>query len=177
LGEIAADEAGGTMALLDPQSGNPAVGYGHIRASSGDRDRAVDVLKAGFAEGRLTKEEYDERTGQVYSSRTYGELARLTADLPAGPLGGLSPAPAGYPAPSAGYELAVPSDRTNGLAIASLVCALIPVVPGIVAIFLGFGARNQIRQRGGRGIGLANAGITIGVLSLLAFVIYVAASS
>jgi hypothetical protein len=162
------------MALLDPQSGNQAAGYGHVRASSSDRERAVDVLKAGFAEGRLTKEEYDERTGAAYSSRTYGELARLTADLPVGPMGGLAPSPAGYPAPPAGYQVAVGSDRTNGLAIASFVCSLIPGVPAIVAIFLGVGARNQIRQRGGRGAGLANAGIAIAVLSLLAAVIYIA---
>jgi len=57
-----------------------------MRAATADRERAVDVLKAGFAEGRLTQEEYNDRMGRAYAARTYGELAALTADLPAGPL-------------------------------------------------------------------------------------------
>ncbi|MGO8885156.1 MAG: DUF1707 domain-containing protein [Streptosporangiaceae bacterium] len=71
--------------------------YGHMRSSQADRERAVDVLKAAFAEGRLTQEEYTERVGQVYASRTYAELAALTADLPTGPLGTLVPAPPPHP--------------------------------------------------------------------------------
>lgn len=55
-------------------------------AANADRERAVDVLRAGFAEGRLTQDEFNERVAQVYASRTYGELADLTADLPAGPV-------------------------------------------------------------------------------------------
>ena len=33
-----------------------ADGCGNVRASAADRERAIDVLKAAFAEGRLTKE-------------------------------------------------------------------------------------------------------------------------
>lgn len=40
-------------------------GNGWLRASTADRERAVDVLKAGFAEGRLTKDEYDDRVSQA----------------------------------------------------------------------------------------------------------------
>ena len=57
-----------------------------MRASDADRERAVDVLKAGFAEGRLSHEEYDQRVGAVYRSRTYGELTALARDLPQGPV-------------------------------------------------------------------------------------------
>jgi hypothetical protein len=63
--------------------------YGGMRTSSADRERAVDVLKAAFAEGRLDQDEYTERVGLAYSSRTYADLAGLTADLPVGPLGTL----------------------------------------------------------------------------------------
>jgi len=73
-------------------------GYGAMRSSTADRERAVDVLKAAFAEGRLDQAEYTDRVGLVYSSRTYAELAALTADLPVGPLGTLAPGPA-MPAP------------------------------------------------------------------------------
>src|SRR6202030_4661343 len=40
-----------------------------MRASSADRERAVDVLKAGFAEGRLTQDEYNDRMGRAYAAR------------------------------------------------------------------------------------------------------------
>src|SRR5580698_2822829 len=46
-----------------------------MRAASVDRERAVDVLKAGFAEGRLTQDEYNDRMAKAYAARTYGELA------------------------------------------------------------------------------------------------------
>ncbi len=53
-----------------------------MRAS--DRDRAVieTVLADAFAEGRITRTEYDERTDAVMASRTLGELIPLVADLP-----------------------------------------------------------------------------------------------
>jgi hypothetical protein len=68
-----------------------AMGNGHMRSSQADRERAIDVLKAAFAEGRLDQDEYTERVGLAYASRTYAELAALTGDLPAGPLGTLAP--------------------------------------------------------------------------------------
>jgi len=53
-----------------------------IRAS--DRDRAVieTVLADAFAEGRITRAEYDERTDAALSSRTLGDLVPLVEDLP-----------------------------------------------------------------------------------------------
>jgi len=55
-------------------------------AANADRERAVGVLRAGFTEGRLTQDELDDRVGQAYAARTYGQLWALTADLPAGAL-------------------------------------------------------------------------------------------
>ncbi|MEU7910437.1 DUF1707 SHOCT-like domain-containing protein [Microbispora bryophytorum] len=54
-----------------------------MRASDGDRDRVAAALREHVAEGRLTIDEFNERLEQVYQSRTYGELATLTSDLPA----------------------------------------------------------------------------------------------
>jgi hypothetical protein len=78
--------------------------YGGMRASTADRERAVDVLKAAFAEGRLDQGEYTDRVGLAYSSRTYAELAALTADLPVGPLGTMPviPIQPGYGQPGYG---------------------------------------------------------------------------
>jgi Domain of unknown function (DUF1707) len=66
---------------------------GRLRAAHADRERAVDVLRAAFAEGRLDQDEYTDRVGLVHASRTYAELGALVADLPAGPLGTLALAP------------------------------------------------------------------------------------
>jgi Domain of unknown function (DUF1707) len=55
---------------------------GQLRTSRADRDQAIDVLKAAFVEGRLGKDEFDLRVGQVLASRTYADLATLTSDVP-----------------------------------------------------------------------------------------------
>jgi len=59
-----------------------AGGLGQLRAAHADRDQAIDVLKAAFVQGRLTKDEFDLRVGQVFASRTYADLDALTADIP-----------------------------------------------------------------------------------------------
>ena len=57
-----------------------------IRASDADRDVVVDALREAFTAGRLTLDEFDERTSDAYAARTWGELRQLTADLPTQPL-------------------------------------------------------------------------------------------
>jgi len=64
---------------------------GAMRASDADRDAVLAELSKHFQAGRLTIEEFDERSDQALRARTYGELADLTKDLPA---------PARLPAPS-----------------------------------------------------------------------------
>ena len=66
------------------QSAADGAARGYLRASHADREHVIDMLKAAFAQGRLTKEELDGRVGQAFASRTYGDLAAITADLPAG---------------------------------------------------------------------------------------------
>jgi len=56
-----------------------------LRASHGDRDRVVELLRVAAGDGRLTAEELDERLEVALTARTYGELAALTTDLPAVP--------------------------------------------------------------------------------------------
>jgi DUF1707 SHOCT-like domain len=59
-------------------------GGGRLRAGHADREQVIEALKDAFTQGRLTKDELDTRTGQVYAARTYTELAEVTADIPAG---------------------------------------------------------------------------------------------
>lgn len=54
-----------------------------MRASDSDRDAVVSDLGEHFQAGRLTAEEFEERTGRALAARTWGELKNLLADLPA----------------------------------------------------------------------------------------------
>jgi hypothetical protein len=85
------------------------------------------------------------------------------------PSAGYGPPPTGYPAPE--YPAyGQPAQKTNSLAIASLVASCIGVLCGIgsiVGIALGIVAMNQIKQTREGGHGLAVAGIVVGAVTLL----------
>jgi hypothetical protein len=55
---------------------------GDLRVSDADRDRAVSALSAAFQAGRLSHEEFEERSAQALRARTGKELTALLADLP-----------------------------------------------------------------------------------------------
>jgi hypothetical protein len=61
-----------------PQAG---AGGGGLRASHADREQVVELLKAAFVRGRLTRGEFDARLGRALVSRTHAELAALTAGI------------------------------------------------------------------------------------------------
>jgi len=68
-----------------------------MRASDEDRDRTITLIREAYTEGRLTNDEFQQRMEQAQHSRTYGELAALTTDLPVVPVA--PPVPA-VPAPA-----------------------------------------------------------------------------
>ena len=92
-------------------------GLGHLRASHADREQVIEALKAAFVQGRLAKDEFDLRAGHVLASRTYADLAAITADLPAGP------AAAQPPQPARGQGKVRVLRRGRGLAVATAVYA------------------------------------------------------
>jgi hypothetical protein len=55
---------------------------GHLRVSHADREQVVGTLKTAFVQGRLAEDELDARVDRAYASRTYAELAEVTADIP-----------------------------------------------------------------------------------------------
>jgi hypothetical protein len=136
-------------------------GRGQMRAADSDRERAVGFLSSAYTEGRLSKEEYDDRLEYALGARTYSDLDTLVSDLPGA---------RAYPV--------VRARGTNGLAIASLACGLGQIFFGITtipAIILGHMARSQIKRTGEDGAGMALvglllgwAGIALGVLAILA---------
>jgi hypothetical protein len=131
-----------------------------MRAASADRERAVDVLKAGFAEGRLSQDEYNDRMNRAYAARTYGELTALTADLPAGAI------PTVFP-----VQVYQPPVTTNSLARASLVLGVAEFftmgLTAIPAIICGHMAKREMRQTGQRGDGLATSGLVLGYMAVI----------
>ncbi|MFE2879468.1 DUF1707 and DUF4190 domain-containing protein [Streptomyces roseus] len=147
-----------------------------MRASHTDRDRTVDVLKAAYAEGRLSREEYGQRFDAVYKAQTYGQLGQLVADLPAGPVPGAFGAAAGLPAAYGPMPMPMPLPmplpprRVNGMAITSLVLGVLSLptlgAAGLGAVATGHVAKAQIRARGDEGTGLATIGLVLGWLSV-----------
>ncbi len=65
-----------------------------MRASDADRDRTITLIREAYTEGRLTNDEFQQRMEQAQQSRTYGELASLTTDLPVVPVAPPMPVPA-----------------------------------------------------------------------------------
>jgi hypothetical protein len=65
-----------------------------LPASHADREHAIEMLKAAFVQGMLAKDEFDARVSQAFASRTYADLAALTAGLPAGLPAAKPPQPA-----------------------------------------------------------------------------------
>lgn len=54
---------------------------GDLRASDADRTLVEEVLNNAYVDGRLTRDELDERLGNLWKARTFNELTPLTEDL------------------------------------------------------------------------------------------------
>jgi hypothetical protein len=64
----------------EPSNVGPIAG-GNLRASDADREQVATVLNTAYAEGRLTRDEHDERLGQLMAARTFDDLIPITRDL------------------------------------------------------------------------------------------------
>jgi hypothetical protein len=101
-----------------------SAGRGHLRASHADREQVIDTLKAAFVQGRLTKEELDQRVSQTFSSLTYAGLAAVTADLPVGPVSAEQPREPAPAAPPVNKSLMWGSCAVIVAAIVTMVVAI-----------------------------------------------------
>lgn len=91
-----------------------------LRCADADREKLVAELREHYAAGRLTLAEFDERSDRAYQAKTFGELAKLTTDLPA-----TLPEPAKEAQkPARRLNPAVRSAWTSWLSV-SLVCTVI----------------------------------------------------
>ena len=62
-----------TVAVVEP---------GDVRIGDDDRQAVIDLLRRHTSEGRLTLDEFADRAGQVFASRTRRELDEVLAGLP-----------------------------------------------------------------------------------------------
>lgn len=53
-----------------------------LRVGDAERDEVTEALHEHFAQGRLTRDELDERLTATLSARTVGDLRKVTRDLP-----------------------------------------------------------------------------------------------
>ena len=63
-----------------------------VRVGDDERHRVVESLRLHLGAGRLTLDEFEDRTAQALAARTVGDLVPLTADLPE-----VRPGPSGPP--------------------------------------------------------------------------------
>ena len=107
-------------------------------ASDADREQVVEILKAGFVQGRLTIDELRLRAGLALASRTYAELGRhdrghpgAAAESPAGPR------PARLSAQALATPPVAPAGRMPAGAKAAVWAACVIVaLPAVWAAFL-----------------------------------------
>lgn len=66
--------------VSEPTDVGPIAG-GNLRASDSDREQVATVLNTAYAEGRITREELEERTEHLLRAKTFDELIPITNDL------------------------------------------------------------------------------------------------
>ena len=69
-----------TEPVPEPTNVGPIAG-GNLRASDTDRDQVATLLSTAYAEGRLSREEHDERIDQLMAAKTFDDLLPITRDV------------------------------------------------------------------------------------------------
>jgi hypothetical protein len=141
---------------------------GSLRVSDSDRDRAIAELSEHYQAGRITTEEFEDRSGRALQARTTADLADLFTDLPrrqapatgatatgATATGAASTAPAG---PARAWPARVPVAPVTILAVVAVLALLsghlfhivwVPVVAIIVVRLLAGGRDRRDFDRHG----------------------------
>ena len=104
-----------------------------VRAADAERDQAAEILGAGYAEGRLSRDELDERVTAAYAAKTRADLQDLTRDLP-----GAVSAPATCNRPgTAALPFADPESGTGmQFSVCLLLCLLFACPPAGIAYWI-----------------------------------------
>jgi Domain of unknown function (DUF4190) len=137
---------------MTQQDGSPSYGTGDQPAAGGPQGSAYPQPAYGQA---------------PYAQPAYGQAPYAPPGHGPAPYGqppALYAAPYGQPY---GYPPVVPQ-RTNGMAIASMVLGILWLywIGSVLALVFGYIAKNQIRERGEGGAGMATAGIVLGWIGI-----------
>ncbi|WP_185995269.1 DUF1707 SHOCT-like domain-containing protein [Nocardioides campestrisoli] len=124
----------------DPWAGLPVdptlPEHAHLRAGDRDRDAVAQVLADAYAEGRMDRDELDQRAEALAGARTLGELPPLVSDLVA-PSAGTGLARTGARSPDTARVRAVEKyehERRRAwwsMLTATLICTVIWVAGGM----------------------------------------------
>ena len=136
---------------------------GSLRVSDADRDRAIAELSEHYQAGRLSTEEFEDRTGRALQARTTADLAALFTDLPRreAPMTGATATSAANTAPASpakSWPARAPVAPVTILAVVAVLALLgghlfhiawVPVV-AIIVVRLLAGGRSRREARNGR---------------------------
>jgi len=135
---------------------------GSMRVSDADRDQAIAELSEHYQAGRLTTEEFEDRSGRALQARTTADLAGLFTDLPrrqAPMTGAATGAASTVPAsPAKSWPARVPVAPVTILAVIAVLALLsghlfhiawVPVV-AIIVVRLLAGGRDRREARDDR---------------------------
>jgi hypothetical protein len=86
-----------------------------IRPDSAQRDKVIDRLTTGFAEGAIDTDEFERRVTVAHRSESLAEIEALVTDLPTPDAGALVPAAAGGLRTVVPAGVAPPRSRTMSL--------------------------------------------------------------
>ena len=174
-----------------PQDQYPQGAYAQSQYPPGQYPQTAYAQPSQYGQGQYAQPQYpqDQYAQGQYTQPQYPQDQYAQAQYPLGQFAqaqyppGQFP-PTGYGSPGYPYAIA-PASRTNGMAIASLICAIGGVfflgIPSILGIVFGFVSRSQIQRSNGTqtGNGLALAGIIVGfcVVAVGILILIVAAVS
>ena len=128
-------------------TGHPS---GSLRVSDADRDRAIAELSEHYQAGRITTEEFEDRSGRALQARTTADLADLFTDLPRrqAPVTGATATSTAPARPATAWPARVPVAPVTILAVIAVLALLsghlfhiawVPVVAIIVVRLLAGG--------------------------------------
>lgn len=139
-----------------------------FRVSDADRETVVAQLGTAAAEGRLSLSEFDARTRHVYAAKTWGELQRITRDLP-------PPTAAAAPPRSTADPVWPVIALVLGIVSLPLAfCAPVSAAAGVAAVVFGILGLRQ-STGAGRQRGMAVAGLCCGGLGIVLAVAFMIA--
>ncbi|RCG25018.1 DUF1707 and DUF4870 domain-containing protein [Sphaerisporangium album] len=118
-----------------------------LRVTDHDRDGVVEQVTAAYAEGRLSKDEFDERLHLAMTARVHADLEPIVRDLNAWRPTSAPPMPSAWPGrpqswPGHGYAASPTGRERLGAAAAHIlpICGLSFVGPLIVLLTGGRGS-------------------------------------